>query len=728
MPTSLVSVANKPPLDYAYFPNRFMGAIFRGWGYIPEEKLADVLQTTVENVRACAEKMGLDPELKADPVWRKRGYVTIVRNMWHMLSYDQICTVLDLTQSEFDIVLKEDDFLFTKLGVISPRCEDALYRELTKEEEEKARKIKETVERYENELGDFPEKPFDFVKKYYEKDSAPITVSDIDGDLRLIYSYFALYGDPLIEDDCDPFPDRLLREYAEYGINGLWMQGVLYQLTPYPFAPELSKGYEKRLENLRKIVKKAKKYGIGIYLYINEPRNMSEEFFEKHPHLKGHTRNPETKRYSLCTSTPEVQEYLENALYTLFHEVEDLGGILTITASENQTNCYSHATEDNCNCPRCKDRKAYEVISEVNNTIARGVHRASPKARVIAWDWAWPREQIGDIIERLDKSIIFQKTSESEMEIVKGGISNRIQDYSISNPGPSELSKTCWKKAQEEGLECSAKVQFNCSWEMSALPFIPAFDLVAEHARNLKNEGIKHIMLSWTLGGSPSPNIRLVNDVFEKGWSVEDFVRSMYGASEWETVMRAQREFSKGFREFPFHIGVLYDAPQNSGPKSQFFTEKTGWNATMVCYPYDDLKTWRVNYPEDVFENQFRLVCEGNKLALDIMESYKGDKSERFVETYNCMKGCYVHFLTTYNLIRFTRRRNEKEIPTAEDIEFFNEVFNSEEENVKETVKLLCADSRLGFEATNHYSFTRRDLFEKLININWCRNYYKNRR
>ena len=722
MPTALVSVANKEPLEYSYFPNRFMGAIFRGWGYVPAEKLAQVLGTTVENVKKSAVKMGLDPEIKADPIWRKRGYVTIIRNMWHMLSYDQLCTLLDLTNVEFDTMLKEDDFLFTKLGVISPKCEDALYRELNKEEQEKANRIKELVEGFNEEFKDYPEKPFEFVKEYYKEDLSKPVASDINGDLRLIYSYFALYGDPLIEDDCDPFPDKLLSEYAKYGINGLWMQGVLYQLTPYPFAPELSKGWEKRIENLKKIVKKAARYGIGIYLYINEPRNMTEEFFEKFPHLKGHTVNPERKRYALCTSTPEVQEYLENSLYKLFKEVDGLGGIVTITASENQTNCYSHSKEDTCNCPRCKERKAYEVISEVNNIMARGVKRANPKARVIAWDWAWPKEQIADIIENLDEGIIFQKTSESDMEIVKGGIVNRIQDYSISNPGPGLLAKESWNIAKKRGLECSAKVQFNCSWEMSALPYIPVYDLVAEHARNLKNENIKHIMMSWTLGGSPSPNIRLVNDIMSKDSSVEDFVKSMYAENEWELVFKAQREFSKGFREFPFHIGVLYDAPQNSGPKSQFFPEKTGWNATMVCYPYDDLKTWRVNYPEDVFENQFRLVCESNKLALDIMDSYQGEKSNLFLETYTCIKGCYIHFLTTYNLIRYTRRREE------DKTDFFFEVFDSEEKNVKEAIKLLSIDSRFGFEASNHYSFTRQDLFEKLINIDWCRNYYKNRR
>ena len=709
-----------------------MGAIFRAWGQVSPEKLGDVLNTSAENVRRCAEKMGLDPHLEVKEIWRKRGYITLIRNMWHMLSFDQICRLLDITDSELDTILKEDDFLFSKMGVIVPESEDALWRELTPEEKKTARRIKEVVRSYEDELADYPDRAFDFIRHYYDGKDVPVTVSDKDGDLRLIYSYFALYGDPLIEDECDPFPDKLLSEYAEYGINGIWMQAVLYQLAPYPFKPSLSNGYEKRLENLKRVVKKAEKYGIGIYLYINEPRNMPESFFEDHPQLKGHERTPYRGTAALCTSTPEVREYLESSLYHIFSEVKGLGGILTITASENQTNCYSHSTEADCNCPRCKERSYSDVIAEVNNVMARGVKRANPKARVVAWNWAWERDKIADVISKLSKDIIFQSNSETKMEIVKGGVRNHIDDYSMSNPGPSPLAKESWSIARENALECSAKVQFNSSWEMSGVPFVPAYDLVAEHAANLRREGVRHIMLSWTLGGSPSPNIRLVNDILSRkepeADEVRAFIRKMYSEEEANYVYEAQRLFSEGFREFPFHIGVLYNAPQTSGPKSPFFVEKTGWNSTMVCFPYDNIDRWRANYPVDVFEEQFRLVCLGNRRALDILDGYLGERSERFKEFYNALKGCYVHFLTNYNLVRFTRRRDEKSMSgfEKEDLDLFFAIFDSEEKNVLDTIRLQSEDSRLGFEASNHYSFTRQDLLEKLVNIDYCRSYYKN--
>ena len=53
--------------------------------------------------------------------------------------------------------------------------------------------------------------------------------------------------------------------------------------APWDRAPELSDGYQQRLENLSQLVKRAKQYNIGVYLYLNEPRPMPESFFEKNP-------------------------------------------------------------------------------------------------------------------------------------------------------------------------------------------------------------------------------------------------------------------------------------------------------------------------------------------------------------------------------------------------------------------------------------------------------------
>lgn len=55
--------------------------------------------------------------------------------------------------------------------------------------------------------------------------------------------------------------------------------------------------------------------------------------------------------------------------------------------------------------------------------------------------------------------------------------------------------------------------------------------------------------------------------------------------------------FSKAFSEFPFDIGVVYTTPQQYGPANLLYREPTGYRATMVGFPYDDLERWTALYP-----------------------------------------------------------------------------------------------------------------------------------
>ena len=60
-----------------------------------------------------------------------------------------------------------------------------------------------------------------------------------------------------------------------------------------------------------------------------------------------------------------------------------------------------------------------------------------------------------------------------------------VIDYSISVEGPSEYSTELWRHASESGRRAYAKVQFNNTWEIAAVPFIPVFDKVYRHIRRI---------------------------------------------------------------------------------------------------------------------------------------------------------------------------------------------------------------------------------------------------
>src|SRR5690606_21026104 len=97
--------------------------------------------------------------------------------------------------------------------------------------------------------------------------------------------------------------------------------------------------WEIRIRNLWRLAERAKQFGLKIYLYLNEPRAMPEAFFRKYPDIRG-TAYQDV--YAMCTSTPQVREWLKQSISHVFREVPELGGVFTITMSENHTNCFSH--------------------------------------------------------------------------------------------------------------------------------------------------------------------------------------------------------------------------------------------------------------------------------------------------------------------------------------------------------------------------------------------------
>ena len=718
----LPEASNVRAIEYNYFPTPWQAVVWRNWGYVQVERIAEALGTSYEKIREAAGMLGLNPDEPVNPAWGKRGFLTTIRENWHLCTYEQILTLLNISDEELAFILKEDDFMWIKLGGMKPAVEAPQYAPLTDEELQQTEKIVELLrERFLAGYGK-QDNAFAFVDDFHVpvSDSEVGKTSKKTENLRMIYPYFALCGDALIDESIDPFPERILKEYADAGINGIWMHMVLYQLVEFPFEPSMSKGWEKRIDSLRKLVARAKKYGIGIYPYLNEPRAMSDAFFQKYPELRGEA---EGDFYAMCTSTIEVQNYLYESVRKLFEMVPDLAGFFTITMSENLTNCYSRLAGE-MTCPRCKNRKAWEVVAEVNNLMAKGAHDANPNAKAIAWAWGWSDEWAEKVIPLLTEGQILQCTSEEAMKFCIGGVEGSVLDYTMSLCGPGEKAKKMWKVAREHGMQMSAKVQMNNTWEMSVVPYIPVFDKVATHIKQLKEQGIQHLQVSWTLGGCPSPNLRLAEWLMEDKGTLKEFLVDWFGANIAEGVFAAQQKLSNAFSHYPFYIGTLYYGPQNFGPMAPFFLEKTGYRASMVGFPYDDIEWWSGIYPEDVYEEEYRQLVEGWREGLADLLAYKG-LNEELDEMILMAQAVLCQYESAYHHIQFVNRRDEmladKDASTVNILR--NEmlrIVREEMETVQTLIDLRLQDSRIGFESSNHYFYTLQDLKEKMINLAYC--------
>jgi len=724
-------------LTFDHFPSRLHTFVWRNWPLVQSERLAAVLGTTAENVEKVARSMGLPPQGEISPYWQSsRGYITVLKRNWHLLPYDQLVELLGTDREELAYSLREDDFLFIKLGSLKPQCEPLKYAEPTTEQNRLATQIARWVKR---ELGEnwytAPEEPrFAFIDRLSQTPrTEPVGVDTTDEstfELRYIYSYFATFGDPLLDPTVDSYPDGLLRQLKDAGVNGVWLHTVLRTLVPPgELFPEFGDKHEIRLQSLRTLVERAKKHGIKVYLYVNEPRAMHESFFESHDRQKlAGVR--EGDHLTICTSRPEVRQWLTDSMTHVFKNVPDLGGVFTITGSENLTNCASHYQHGQC--PNCKDRSFADILVEVNTAIEQGVHRASPDAKVIAWDWGWQDNFAEEIINRLPKSCWFMSVSEWSLPIQRGGVDTIVGEYSISSVGPGPRASRHWEFARKAGLKTVAKVQVNVTWEMSAVPYLPALEKVAQHGFNLSQAGVNGLMLSWSLGGYPSANLDLFRRFTSKNLVAEgdaarqkiidtimrETAAAHFGEEYAEQIVRdAWHKASESFGEFPYHGATVYNAPQQVGPSNLFFVTPTGYTATMVGFPYDDLTGWRAVYPPEVFAAQMAKTAVGFDDAADCFRKLAGKVRDtnpglagKFDAEARIAAAVAAHFLSAANQANFVIARN------AGDTETMRRIVRDELELVKTFFPVVKADSRIGFEASNHYYYVPIDLAEKIIN------------
>ncbi len=732
-------VGNAPaPLPLAHFPNRLCAFVWRNWTLVPLDRMARVVKARPVEIEQLGLLLGIGrpPEITADQ--QRRSYITVIRRNWHLLPYEQLLELLDWTPEKMAFTLREDDFLFHKLGELKPKCEPLRYAPPDDITLAQLRELS-VINRLEFPRGFAePEAPlFHFVPQL----SAPVKARQSSRPpnssfaLRFCYSYFALYGDPLLEQELDPYPDGYLARLAESGVNGVWLQGVLQNLAPFPWAAQTDGQYEKRLRNLRALAERARRRGIRIFLYLNEPRTLPLAFFESHAELKG--VEVANQHASLCTSHPAVQKYLREAVASICRAVPDLGGFFTISASENPTNCWSH--NKGGACPRCGQRTPAEVIAEVNALFQQGIQQAGTSAQLIVWDWGWRDEWAEAIIQRLPADVSLMSVSEWSIPIERGGIKSVVGEYSISTVGPGPRATRHWELARQRGLKTIAKIQAGNTWELSATPYIPALENVAQHAAHLRQAGVDGLMLGWTLGGYPSPNLEVVAEIGQSpDLTVEQALTQVaqrrFGLSNAPAVVKAWHSFSAAFREFPFNISVVYRAPMQFGPANLLWAQPTHYASTMIGFPYDDLKGWRSVFPPTVFIQQFNKIAQGFEDAIAELNQTcaslpSGWERQALVAELNVARAAAIHFRSTANQAQFVAAREAlaltkipAEIAALKTI--LTQMLRSEIELAKQLAEIQRRDARIGFEATNHYYYVPLDLAEKVLNCHNLLNHW----
>ncbi len=699
------------PLEAAWFPSRLHAFVWRNWALVPPGRLASVVGAEERDIAALGRSMGLEPPRGLSEAQRRRAHLTILRRNWHLLPYDQLLALLGWTPGQLAYTLREDDFFFHKVGQLKPACPPLRWAAPAAAEAARAAAIARVVrEAFPGGGLEGGEPLFSFVDalKAPPTPAAPARAAQEGGaPLRMGYSYFALCGDPLLDPALDPYPDGLLARLAAAGENAVWLHVELGHLAPLPWADNTH--IDARRAALRDLVSRAAKHGIKVFLYFNEPRSLpsASPVFERHPGWRG---TKERDANALCTSSPEVRAALREAVASLCRAVPALGGFFTITASENLTSCWSHGR--GMGCPRCKERKPAEVIAEVSATIDAGIRAAGGKQRYLAWDWGWSDAWALDAIALLPAGVELMSVSEWSLPIERGGVKSAVGEYSISSIGPGPRALRHWEAAKKRGLRVVAKIQCGNTWELSSVPYLPVLENITRHAAALREAGVQDIMLGWTLGGYPSPNIEAVSEIFAGG-SLDTLARRRHGAANAAAAAAFWRACSAAFREFPYNIGCVYSAPLQMGPANPLWPAPTGYKACMVGIPYDDLKAWRAIYPAEVFAAQLEKVAAGFEAAVADLRAAVAAPPPALAEELRFAEAAAIHFASVANQSRAVVARD------AGDRDALRRLCEAEARLACRLHALQSRDARIGFEASNQYYYTPHDLVEKVINCRW---------
>ena len=235
-------------------------------------------------------------------------------------------------------------------------------------------------------------------------------------------------------------------------------------------------------------------------------------------------------------------------------------------------------------------------------------------------------------------------------------------------------------------------------------------------------------------------NLELVDEIARNPEApIETILDTMavkyFGTEGAELARRGWRVISDAFEEFPYSGSTVYNSPNQIGPANLLRLVPSGWRATMVGIPYDDLDAWRGPYPAEVFADQMEKCGRGFLEGGALLKAAAFHAPSEFSSEAN-KQALYAEFAgsvfrSVANQTRFIVLRNERNksiqerdknglsqdmaLRLAEIETKMISIVEDEIELAKKALEASLKDSCIGFESTNQYWFVPIDLVEKIV-------------
>ena len=136
----------------------------------------------------------------------------------------------------------------------------------------------------------------------------------------------------------------------------------------------------------------------------------------------------------------------------------------------------------------------------------------------------------------------------------------------------------------------------------------------------------------------------------------------------------------------------------------------------MVGFPFDDMYAWTHgwHYPKEIMAQTFREMTAEWEKGLDILHRIAPEHqgNANFTELLNMAEAGFCIICSSANLMTYYNLRDSG----SDDREQMIGLLKSEEMLARKMLTIQQRDSRIGFEASNHYMYGENTLLEKIIN------------
>ncbi|HLJ17658.1 MAG TPA: hypothetical protein VKV15_24390 [Bryobacteraceae bacterium] len=371
----------------------------------------------------------------------------------------------------------------------------------------------------------------------------------------------------------DQYTDGLLERISRGGFNAIWVWGDLEDFGHSDVFPELDHGVAQRQAQLNRLISRAGRYGIDVYMQLaNYP--LPKEFFELHPDVRGSSLPVFAQGYVLCTSVPKVRGYMRSAVHNLASAAPGLKGLMLIVGGEGFLHCYTRKNT----CPRCSRRTPQQTIAEFSSAIFEGARDGNPNISVALWPYSasntWSKDDTTQsrLIARLPPGMTWLTEFAKEGAISFGGITIPAYDYPITIVGPSDRFAKQSGMARDRGLGLWVKTEHAIALEFIQTPYIPVFFQWAERFHHINTSpGVSAEFANWMhYGFMPGRATDLFYwNIWEYSEDAETTLRRIatrdFGEAASGYALRAWRLFSDAIQQYPFSgpmaMGVVQKGP-----------------------------------------------------------------------------------------------------------------------------------------------------------------------